>query len=66
MFTFGHARQLDKVSGELLARAWAFGAGPGDVVHARLRGGNAHSGRGAASFLTETFNRCARPGRRVR
>ena len=100
-FSWGHARQLDKVAGELLGRAWAAGAGPGeapvtidvdsticetyglakqggvfghtkvrgyhplvaaaagtgDVVHSRLRGGNAHSGRGAASFLTETFNR---------
>lgn len=27
-FTFGHVRQLDKVSGELLARAWGSGAGP--------------------------------------
>ncbi|MDQ6613927.1 MAG: transposase [Actinomycetota bacterium] len=105
-FTFGHARQLDVVSGELLARAWAAGAGPGseavtvdvdssivetyglakqggaqftynhvrgyhplvaviaatgDVVHSRLRGGNAHSGRGPASFLAETFG-AYRPG----
>ncbi len=29
-YTWGHARQLDKVAGELLARAWAAGAGPGD------------------------------------
>ena len=29
-FTFGHVRQLDKVTGELLTRAWAAGAGPGD------------------------------------
>jgi hypothetical protein len=28
-FTWGHARQLDKVAGELLVRAWAAGAGPG-------------------------------------
>ena len=28
-FTWGHARQLDKVSGLLLARAFAAGAGPG-------------------------------------
>ena len=27
-FTWGHARQLDKVSGQLLARAFAAGAGP--------------------------------------
>ena len=103
-FTWGHARQFDKVAGELLARAWAAGAGPadapvtidiessihetygqggakfthtkvrgyhplyavvagtGDVVHSRLRGGNANSGRGAASFLTETFNRVRAAG----
>src|SRR5437763_16498375 len=30
-FTWGHARQLDKVSGELLARAWTAGAGPGSA-----------------------------------
>jgi Transposase DDE domain group 1 len=29
-FTFGHVRQLDKLLGETLARAWAAGAGPGD------------------------------------
>ena len=29
-FTWGHARQLDTVSGLLLARAWSAGAGPGD------------------------------------
>lgn len=28
-FTFGHLRQLDKVAGEALRRAWALGAGPG-------------------------------------
>lgn len=105
-FTWGHARQLDRVSGELLKRAWQAGAGPGDapvtvdvdsticetyglakqggvfghtkvrgyhplvatvadtgdVVHSRLRGGNAHSGRGAGSFLTETFNRIRAAG----
>ena len=105
-FTWGHVRQLDRVSGELLARAWSAGAGPddepvtvdvdsticetyglakqggvfgythvrgyhpllatiagtGDVVHCRLRGGNANSGRGAKSFLTETFNRIRAAG----
>ena len=106
-FSWGHARQLDKVSGELLTRAWAAGGGPGDasvtididssihetygvkkqggwkfthskvrgyhplyavvagtgdVVHSRLRGGNANSGRGAASFVTETFNRVRAAG----
>ena len=29
-FRRGHVRQLDRVSRELLARAWAAGAGPGD------------------------------------
>jgi Transposase DDE domain group 1 len=28
-FTFGHVRQLDRVLGEVLRRAWAAGAGPG-------------------------------------
>ena len=28
---WGHARQLDRVSRQLLARAWAVGAGPGDA-----------------------------------
>ena len=30
-FRWGHVRQLDRVSRELLARAWAAGAGPGDT-----------------------------------
>src|SRR3954447_14972844 len=29
-FTFGHVRQLDRVLGETLQRAWQAGAGPGD------------------------------------
>jgi hypothetical protein len=29
-FTWGHVRQLDMVSGELLSRAWHAGAGPGN------------------------------------
>ena len=29
-FTFGHVRQLDRVTGELLGRAWQAGAGPGN------------------------------------
>jgi Transposase DDE domain group 1 len=29
-FTFGHVRQLDRVIGEVLRRAWAAGTGPGD------------------------------------
>ena len=30
-FRWGHVRQLDRVSRELLARAWAAGHGPGDA-----------------------------------
>ena len=101
-FRWGHVRQLDRVSRELLARAWAAGAGPGDapftidldsticetyglakegatkftytrvrgyhpllaiaagtgdVLMARLRGGNANSGRSAGHFLRETVGR---------
>jgi hypothetical protein len=29
-FTFGHVRQLDRVFGQVLGRAWRAGAGPGD------------------------------------
>jgi hypothetical protein len=112
-FTWGHARQLDAVSGELLARAWKAGAGPGDapftfdidsticetygtqkqggskftytktrgyhplvavgaahptgagtgdILHCRLRGGPANSGRGAKSFVTETIGRLRTAG----
>jgi hypothetical protein len=101
-FRWGHVRQLDRVSRELLARAWAAGAGPsadpltidldstvcetyglakeggrdfaytgvrgyhpllavaagtGDILMARLRGGNANTVRGAAHFLRETIGR---------
>lgn len=28
-FTFGHVRQLERVLGEAIKRAWAMGAGPG-------------------------------------
>jgi Transposase DDE domain group 1 len=106
-FRWGHVRQLDRVSRELLARAWAAGAGPGsepltidldsticetyglakegatgftytrvrgyhpllaiaagtgDVLMARLRGGNANSGRSAGHFLRETIGRARAAG----
>jgi hypothetical protein len=105
-FSWGSARQLDRVSAQALRRAWvagagpgalpytidvdsticevyglskqgaafghtkvrgyhpllAFGAGTGDLLGARLRGGNANSGRGAASFVTETINRIRAAG----
>jgi len=108
-FSWGHSRQLDAVSRQLLTNAFAAGAGPGaepftldvdsticetyglakqggskftytkvrgyhplvavmagtaDVIHARLRGGNAFSGRGAAGFLGETFSRLRAAGAR--
>jgi hypothetical protein len=108
-FSWGDVRSLDAVSRELLRRAWAAGAGPGDealtidvdsticetyglakeggsrftynhlrgyhplvavvagtgdIVHARLRGGNANSGRAAANFLAETFARVRSAGAR--
>jgi Transposase DDE domain group 1 len=34
----------------------------GDVLGGRLRGGNAHTARGAAGFLTQMFNRVRRAG----
>lgn len=37
-------------------------AGTDEVVGVRLRGGNAHTGRGAAGFLTQVFNRVRRAG----
>jgi hypothetical protein len=40
----------------------AFGAGTGDLLHARLRGGNANTARGAAGFITETINRVRAAG----
>lgn len=106
-FTWGHVRQVDAVSGELLKRAWQAGAGPGtgpltidvdsticetyglqkqggskftythvrgyhplvavaaglgDVLHARLRGGPAHTARGAATFIIETVTRVRAAG----
>lgn len=108
-FSWPHARQVDKVAGVALGRAWAAGAGPddpaeaftidmdssihetyglqkqganrfsythvrgyhplyataahsGEVLHARLRGGNSHTARGASGFLAETFARARSAG----
>ena len=52
-FRWGHVRQLDRVSRELLAIA----AGTGDVLMARLRKGRANTARGAAHLLRETVGR---------
>ncbi len=40
----------------------AAAAGTGDVLGVRARGGNAHTARGAAGFLTEVFNRARAAG----
>jgi hypothetical protein len=105
-FTFGHVRQLDKVIGEMIRRAWKAGAGPGDgpmtidldsticevhgkqkqgaaygytrvlgyhpllatraetgeVLHARLRKGRAHTQRGAQRFVVELIAGVRRAG----
>jgi hypothetical protein len=105
-FTFGHVRQLDKVLGEALRRAWSFGAGPGrgrlvvdvdstvcevcgkhkhgagfgytkvlgyhpllatrastgEVLHARMRKGQANTQRGARRFVEELVARLRRAG----
>jgi hypothetical protein len=53
-FTYNHVRGYHPLFSVM--------AGTGDVVHARLRGGNAHAGRGAAGFVTETFNRARAAG----
>ena len=53
-FTYNHVRGYHPL--------FAVMAGTADVVGCRLRGGNAHSGRGAASFLTETFGRVRAAG----
>jgi hypothetical protein len=37
-------------------------AGSQEVISVRLRGGNAHTGRGAGGFLTQVFNRVRRAG----
>jgi hypothetical protein len=101
-FAWAQVRQLDRVTRELLRRAWQAGLGPdlgadltididstvcetyglakqggefaytgvrgyhpllaslaqtGELLHTRLRGGNASSGRGAATFVAETIRR---------
>ena len=59
-FTYTHLRGHHP----LYATAGGFGdpggcgeGGSGEVLHARLRGGNSHTARGAAGFLAETFAR---------
>jgi len=107
-FVWAGVRQLDRVTRELLRRAWQAGLGPdlaadltididssvvetyglkkqggarfaytgvrgyhpllaslaqtGELLHARLRGGSANTGRGAASFVAETISRVRHAG----
>ena len=105
-FTFGHVRQLDRLLGETLTRAWRAGAGPGErrlvvdvdsfvgevhgykkqgagfgytkrrgyhpmlasradtgeVLHVRLRKGQAASPRGVLRFTDELIARVERAG----
>ena len=79
-FRWGHVRQLDRVSRQLLARAWAAGAGPGDSpltidldsticeTYGLAKEGARHHGytgaRGAAHFLRETVGRVRYGGAR--
>ena len=60
-FRWGQVRQLDRVSRELLARAWAAGAGTGDVLMSRLREGHVgHSARitlHLAQLAAQSFDR---------
>ncbi|WP_262324039.1 IS1380 family transposase [Acidiferrimicrobium sp. IK] len=66
METYG----LAKAGGSRFSYAYVRGYHPlfatiaatGDVVHSRLRGGPAHSARGASSFLAETFARVRAAG----
>jgi hypothetical protein len=105
-FTFGHVRQLDRVLGQALRRAWQAGAGPGksrlvididsflgevhghakqgagygythklgyhpllatragtsEVLHVRLRRGQANTQRGALRFVDELLARVRKAG----
>lgn len=58
--TYGQAKQGAKVAYTGVHGyhpLFASLAGSGEVVHSRLRGGNAHTARGVGSFLAETFGR---------
>ena len=61
-FRWGHVRQLDRVSRELLARAWAAGAGPGDVLMSRLREGRANTARAPPTSCVRWWAGCATEG----
>jgi hypothetical protein len=64
--TYGFAKHGGRHHGYTHVRGYhpllAVAAGTGDVLHARLRGGTANSGRGAGSFLAETIERVRAAG----
>jgi hypothetical protein len=53
-FSYNHVRGYHPL--------YATAADSGEVLHARLRGGNSHTARGAVSFLAETFSRVRSAG----
>ena len=59
-----HVRQLDRVSRQLLARAWAAGAGPGDSDHRPGRSGDLWEGGSAPPrlYITRCWRRRHRRG----
>ena len=59
-FTFGHVRQLDRLAEQVLARAWAAGAGPGDGpmtmdLDSTVCEVHGHAKQGAAYGYTHTL-----------
>ena len=59
-FTFGHVRQLDRLSEIALTRAWAAGAGPGDEpviidLDSTICGVHGHAKQGAAYGYTKVL-----------
>jgi Transposase DDE domain group 1 len=59
-FTFGHVRQLDRFTEQLLTRAWAAGAGPGDGpmtmdLDSTVCQVHGHAKQGAAYGYTHTL-----------
>jgi len=77
-FRCGHARQLDRVSREALARAWAVGAGPGDdpltidldsticeTYGLSKEGAQSHNYTGQRGYLSPAVGRCCGHWRRA-
>ena len=76
-FRWGHVRQLDRVSRELLARAWSAGAGSGDgpltidldsticETYGLAKGGRATTATPAREAITRCWSLPPAPGRRA-